>query len=86
MFDELMQYYLSQFHERGEQAVIDICNLDVPSQIVLMEYTKLPPIETMSEDHKKEMKQYIIETFPDKSVEQKVKCAKIFYTVGTMLS
>lgn len=85
MFQEIMKYYLKEFQERGEAALITICNLSVPSQIVLSEYKKLPPIEEMPEKEKTEMKKYVIEMFPNKTVKEKLECCKIVYTVGSLL-
>lgn len=84
MFKELIQYYLDEFQRRGEAAVVDICNLSVPSRIILEKYKTLAPIEEMEEKEKKEMKQYIIEIFPNKTIQEKLNCCKIFYTIGTL--
>lgn len=85
MFNSLLDMYLGMFQARGEPVLIAICNCSVPSQVVLQAYKKLPPIETMPEKEKAEMKKFINQTFPDKTVEQKVEAAKIFYTIGTIL-
>lgn len=85
MFRELLQMYLDYFQNNGEPSLKIICNCDVPSKIILNAYKKLPPIEDMNEREKKEMKRYVIDMFPEKSPEEKVKCCKIIYTIGTML-
>jgi len=85
MFKELIQYYLGYFQAHGEAAIKVICNCVVPCKIILEEYRKLPPIEMMPDKNKKEMKQYVLETFPDKSVEEKLQICKVLYTVGTLL-
>ena len=85
MFKELIAYYLGYFQEHGEPALKTICNCVVPSMIFLNEYKKLEPIEKMAEKEKKEMKQYVIENFPDKTIEQKLEICKIVYTIGTLL-
>jgi len=85
MFKELMDMYLGVFQARGESALVAICNCNVPSQVVLSAYKKLPPIEQMPDNEKKEMKQYVRETFPNKTAEEKMNACKIIYTIGTLL-
>jgi len=53
--------------------------------IFLEAYKKLEPIEKMPDKEKKEMKQYVIENFPDKTTEQKLNICRIVYTIGTLL-
>ncbi len=85
MFKELLEYYLSYFQQHGESALKTICNCIVPSKIILDQYRKLPPIETMGEKEKIEMKQYVIENWPHKSTEEKVEICKVVYTIGNLL-
>lgn len=85
MFKTLLQYYLSEFERVGEPILKTICNCSVPSTVILNAYKSLPPIEMMDDREKKEMKQYVIETFPDKTIEEKLNCCKIVYTIGTLL-
>ena len=85
MFKELLDMYLGYFTAHGEKAIPVICNCKIPSDIVLMAYKKLPPIEDLPEREKKELKQYVIETFPEKTVQEKLNCCKIIYTIGTLL-
>lgn len=85
MFNQLLYMYLDYFSGHGEQAIKTICNCSVPSQIILMSYKKLPPIENLSEKEKKELKQFVIETFPEKTIQEKLNCCKIIYTIGTLL-
>jgi len=86
MFEPIAAYYLSEFNRRGEQALKDICNLKVPSEIILWEYKKLEPIEKMPEKDKKELKIYVHELFPKKTVQEKLNAAKIIYTIGSLLN
>jgi len=86
MFSEIMSYYLSEFNRLGEPFLKILCSLNVPSQIVLWEYKKLPPIETMNEKDKKELKTYIIQMFPEKTIEEKLNCCKIVYSIGSMIN
>lgn len=85
MFKELLAYYLTYFQQHGEAALKTICNCVVPSKIILEAYKKLPPIESMAEKEKTEMKKYVIENFPDRTKEQQVEICKIVYTIGTLL-
>lgn len=85
MFSELVKYYLNYFNEKGEPALRTICNCIVPSKILLEEYRKLTPIEQMPDKEKKELKQFVIQMFPEKTTEEKLNCAKIVYTIGTLL-
>lgn len=77
--------YLDEFTKKGEPALVAICNCSVPSQVVLNAYKKLVPIEMMEEDEKRELKQYVIGLFPNKTKEEKLKACKIIYTIGTLL-
>ena len=85
MSSPLLDMYLGKFQAVGEPALVAICNCKVPSMVFLDEYKKLPPIETMLEKEKQEMKLFINETFPDKSIEEKTDIEKIVYTVGNLL-
>jgi hypothetical protein len=81
----LLKYYLDEFQKRGECVLKEICNLTVPSLVLLDAYKTLPPIEVMPEKEKTEMKKYVIEMFPNKTVKEKLECCKIVYTVGSLL-
>lgn len=85
MFDHIIQGYVLEFYEKGEPLLKTICNCKVPSDIVLMKYKELPPIETMPEKEKKELKQYVIDMFPEKTIEEKLDCCKIIHTIGNLL-
>jgi hypothetical protein len=84
-FAPLITEYLRGFQEKGEPFLKTICNCKVPSEIILSEYRKLPPIERMPEKDKKELKRYVIDAFPYKTIVEKLDCAKIVYTIGTLL-
>ncbi len=86
MFEPIIAYYLQEFNQRGEQVLKDICNLKVPSEIVLWEYKRLEPIEKMNEKDKRELKVYMHELFPGKTVQEKLNAAKIIYTIGSLLN
>jgi len=39
----------------------------------------------MPEGEKKELKKYVHELFPNKTVQEKLEAAKIIYTIGNLL-
>lgn len=84
-FYPLITEYLRQFNENGEPFLKTICNCKVPSEIILSEYKKLPPIEQMGDKEKKEMKAYVIGMFPEKTITEKLICCKVIYTIGSLL-
>lgn len=81
----LLDFYLEYFQKHGEPALATICNCKVPSDVILWAYKKLPPIEAMPENEKREMKKYVIEMFPTKTTAEKLNCCRIIYTIGTLL-
>lgn len=85
MLKELLQLYLDLFQKDGESVLKSICNCSIPSMVVLDAYKKLTPIEQMPEKEKKEMKQYVISLFPNKTIQEKLDACKIIYTIGTLL-
>lgn len=85
MFRELVTRYLMLFQEKGEQALVIICNCKIPGDIILKEYNKLPPIESLPEEDKKDLWQYAKQIYPDGDNETKLRFIKITYTIGTLL-
>lgn len=81
----MIDFYLDIFHKQGEQALVSICNCTVPSNVFLEQYKKFPPVESISDHDKKELKQYVIALFPGKPVDFLVKAAKIIYTIGSLI-
>lgn len=77
--------YLGMFQAQGESVLIAICNCKVPSDVVLSAYKKLPPIELMPAKEKQDMKDFVNETFPNKTTEEKVNAAKVIYTIGSLI-
>lgn len=77
--------YLPFFNKHGEAAIPHLVNSKVSRLAFLSAYKELPPIEQMAEKENKEMKQFVIETFPDKTPEEKIEACKIVYTIGTLL-
>ncbi len=85
MFNELISYYLNCFQQQGEPALITICNLKVPSDIILSEYKKLPPLETLPDEQKKELWEYAKEKYPNGDKDTRIRFTKIVYTVGNLI-
>jgi hypothetical protein len=82
---EIIDFWFGKFHAIGEEVIPFFVNCSLPKSIFLSKYESLPPIETMPEKEKKEMKKYVISMFPDKTPEQKIEACKIIYTIGTLL-
>jgi len=76
MFDSMIQMYVDEFHKKGEIALQAIVNCKVPSDIVMMKYKTLPPIETLPQKEKEGMWLHMKETFPDKTKEELILAAK----------
>ncbi len=86
MFDSLLKLYVDEFHKDGEAALKAICNCDVPSKVILEKYDSLKiKLEDLPDHDKNELKAYIREMFPYKFHVEKMKAAKIVYTIGTVL-
>jgi len=85
MFKELIKYYISMFQRDGQQALVTLCNCKVPSDILLIEYKKLSPIEDMSEKEKQDYWEYAKEIYPAGDTETRLKLIKITYVIGTLL-
>lgn len=85
IYKTLLDVYLGKFMAVGEPALVAICNCKIPSEIIMWAYKSLPPIEEMPEKEKKDLKQYVIDLFPNKTIQEKLICCKIVYTIGTLL-
>lgn len=77
--------YLPYFYKTGEAAIPFFVNGIISRQAFLSAYKDFPPIEEMPENHKKEMKRYVIDLFPNKTIQEKLEACKIIYTLGSML-
>jgi len=85
MFDHIISSYVLYFYDKGESVIQSIVNCKVPSEIVMMKYKTIPPIETMPLKEKEEMWLHMKETFPEKTKEELIDAAKIYYTIGSLL-
>lgn len=86
MFEPLLKYYLDYFQEKGEPALITLCNLKIPSDILLMQYDKMPSIESIPIEQKKELWEYAKTKYPDGTLEQRTRFCKIVHTVGNLIN
>lgn len=77
--------YIPHFNKVGEAAIPGLVNGIVSKKVLLWAYKKFPPIEEMWEQEKREMKQFIIELFPNKTTVEKLEACKIVYTLGNLL-
>lgn len=80
LFDKLIDLVRT-----GESYLKAICVCNVPRKVVLAEYLGLTRIEDLPEGEKKELKRYVNELFPGKSVDERVMAAKVIYTIGYYL-
>ena len=82
MFGLIENVFLPYFHKHGEEAIPFLVNSRVSRLAFLSAYEKLPPIEAKE---KKEMKKYIIDLFPNKTIQEKLEACKVVYALGTLL-
>lgn len=83
--ESLRQYWIGEFNRLGEQVLPFQCNSSLMKKLWMSKYKSLPPIEEMPDKEKKEMKSYVIAMFPEKTIEEKLECCKIIYTIGNCL-
>lgn len=81
----LLDYYLGYFQAHGEPALVTICNCKIPSDVILEQYKKLDPIETLSTKDKNELWEYAKEKYPDGDKEIRLRLIKITYTIGNLI-
>lgn len=84
IFDNLFEFYLSEFKRVGEPYLKTIANCMVPSKIVRHKYKELDPIENLSIEKKKELWEYAGECFPDETKVFKIRFCQIVHTIGTL--
>lgn len=85
MFAPLLSYYLNYVLNNGDAALKTICNTKVPCDIILMEYKKVIPLEDRPQKEKTELWKYVVETFPEKTKEEKIRCCKVIHTIGNLI-
>ena len=60
------------------------CVLNIPRNIFLVQYKKLPPLETIDKEEKTEWKKFVNEIFPGTPPEFRLQAVKIIYTIGML--
>lgn len=72
--------------EKGEVAIKTICNCNIPSHVMLVEYKKLSmKIEDISLYEKEKMWGEVYEMFHQKSKEERIKVCKIIHCISELL-
>lgn len=80
-----LKIYRTKNGEDAEKCLMALITGRVSQMAFLSAYKKLPPIETLSDFDKKELKTYINTLMPGKSVEEKLVGCKILYTIGSLI-
>lgn len=80
-----LKIYRTKNGEDAERCLLSLINGTVSKMAFLSAYRNLPPIETLSDFDKKELKTYINTLMPGKSGEEKLVGCKILYTIGTLI-
>jgi hypothetical protein len=81
MFKDILQYYLSTFNQKGEEAIKIVCNCVVPVKIISTHYKTLSP---MLNDEYESLVEYGKELFPDEP-DKWHNVAIVTYTIGNLL-
>lgn len=82
----IVEMCLLEIFEKGEAAIKTICNCDVPSHVMLVEYEKLSTrIEDIPPDEKEKMWKEVYEMFPKKTKEERIKVCKIIHCIPELL-
>lgn len=79
------EVYLPYFNKEGERAIPLLVNARISRLCFLSAYKHLPPIEQMEVKEKTEMKRYVINLFPEKTIQEKLEACKIIYTIGSLI-
>lgn len=80
-----LKTYRSKSGVDAENYLRCLCTGRISKIVFLAAYKKLPPIEEMPDHEKKEMKLYIHELLPGRTVEEKLDACKVLYSIGTLL-
>lgn len=70
---------------KSELDFISLCNCVVPRKSFLTVYKLYPKIETLEEEEKKELWEFVRINFPGKPKEELIENCKIIYTAGKMI-
>lgn len=85
LYNQLIEMCLFEALNRGDDGLGTICNCDIPSHVMMVCYSKIPPIESLATENRQQMWDFVNERFPAKTKEEKIKCCKIIYTVSVLL-
>jgi len=77
--------FLPYFNKNGEDSIKFLVNGSLSKNAFLSAYKYLSPIENMPDNEKKEMKQYVISLFPEKTTLEKMEACKIIYSIGNLI-
>lgn len=81
----LVPIYLTWWNKQGIAGLPFLIDGQVSSRVLLIEYKKIPPIESLSEEEQLDLAKFAVELYPEGTEEQRLKAAKIVYTIGTLL-
>ena len=70
---------------KSELDIIPICNCMVPRKAFLTVYNLYHKIETLPEEEKKELWEWVRTNFPGKGKQELIENCKIVYTAGKLI-
>lgn len=80
-----LKLYRQKSGEDLEVYLKGLFNGRISAMAFLSAYRYFPPIEQMAEEDKNEMKLYVNNLIPDKTIEEKIAACKILYTIGELI-
>lgn len=85
-YKPILEMCLQLIREKGEDAFVTICNCAIPSYVVLFEHDRLgKKIESLPQEERQAMWEYVFEKFPKHSKEDRVKFCKIIHCIGELI-
>ena len=83
----IVEMCLRWVSEKGEDAFLTICNCSIPSYVILLEHNKLEnKLESLPQQEKQAMWEYVHERFPTKTKEERINCCKIIHCIGELFN
>lgn len=83
--EEMRLFFIDNFKKKGEEYLKFICGSLVATTVFMSKYRKFPPIENLDQEEKTNLKKYVHELFPGKTIEFKLRAAKIIYTINNSI-
>jgi len=83
--EEMIKFFVKNFHEKGEPYIRFVCLSTLASNLFMRAYKRFPPIEELDQKEKLSLKKYVHEIFPGMSIPEKLKAAKVIYTLNQLL-